>query len=349
MRNSTLIATIFAVGAFGLPAAEVKPPAEKAEKAKRAAKEAKPFVPKSGVKTPGVQMPMASLKSEAEIAIEGSPASLLFTDSVLVSNRAQNAVYRVDPKTNKATEPIKGFDQPCGGLVTAFGSVWVPNCGKQTLSRFDAKTGKVSATIDVVVANVNSAIAASPDSIWLLTDDRTTLSRIDPIANTVVAEVRVEPGCNSIAFAESALWVTCPALNKVIRVDPRTNQAVKRIEVSAKPISVTAGEGSIWVLCQTDGKVARIDPKTDKVTTTIELLIPNAEGNIVFGEGSIWVSAAGFPVSRIHPGTDKVVQQFYGDGGGFAQMGLKSLWLVETKLGKIVRFDPKRIAATLAD
>jgi glutamine cyclotransferase len=346
MRKSLFILSIATAGALlGLPAVDRPPQPEKAKKAK----ESKVIAPKFGVKTPGIQIPMAGLKSEAEIPLEGSADGLLFTDLLLVSNGAQGSINRIDAKTNKPSDPFKGFDKPCGGLVSAFSSVWVPNCGTQKLSRFDAKTGKVTATIDVAVAPVAGAIASSPDSIWLLSDERTTISRIDPIANTVVAEVRVEPGCNSIAFAESALWLTCPSINKVIRIDPRTNQAVNRIEVAAKPISVTAGEGSIWVLCQTDGKVARIDPKTNKVATTIELMIPNAEGNIAFGEGSVWVSSPGFPISRIHPGTDKVVQQFTGEGGGVVYVGLKSVWLVEGKAAKILRFDPKRISATLAD
>ena len=328
-------------GAFGLPAVD------RPEKPKKA-----PLPPKYGVKTPGVQIPMASLKSEAEIAVEGTPAALLFAEQIMLSNGTQ--IMRIDPKTNKVTEPFTGFDKPCGGLVSAFESVWVPNCGNGTLSRIEPTTGKVTATIEVAVAAVPMAIAASPDSIWLLSDERTTLSRIDPAANSVVAEVRVEAGCNSVVFAESALWLTCPALNKVIRVDPRTNLATKRIEVAAKPISLAFGEGSIWVLCQTDGKVARIDPKTDKVTATIELGIPNAEGNIAFGEGSVWVSTSGFPISRIQPvtdkvGTDKVVQQFTGEMGGMVQLGLKSVWLVERKSGKVLRFDPKRIAATISD
>ena len=106
-------------------------------------------LPKFGVKTPGVQIPMADLKSEAALAIDGSADGLLFTDSVLVANRGKNRIDRFDPKTNKPTEPFTGFDKPCGGLVSAFGSVWVPKCGNQTLSRIDPKTGKETATIDV--------------------------------------------------------------------------------------------------------------------------------------------------------------------------------------------------------
>lgn len=346
MRQLPLIAAILTAGAFGLPAVG------ESEKPKKT-KETKALPPKFGVKTPGVQIPFAQLKSEAEVPAEGVAGPLVFTDQVFASASAKNSLVRLDPKTNKPTEPIAGLDKPCAGLANAFGSLWVPNCGNQTLTRLDPKTGKVTATIQVAVANVTSAIAASSDSIWLLSDERSTVSRIDPDTNTVVAELRVEAGCTSLAFAESAVWLACPAINKVIRLDPRTNVAVNRIDVATKPIALTSGESAIWVLGQTDGKVSRLDPKTNKVTATIELGVPNAEGNIAFGEGSIWVSTPGFPLSRIRPGTepatDQVLQQFTGDAGGLVQVGLKSVWLVESKTGRILRFDPKRIAATLAE
>ena len=154
---------------------------------------------------------------------------------------------------------------------------------------------------------------------------------------------------------QAALWLACPSLNKVIRIDPRTNQAVNRIDVPGKPASIAAGEGSVWVLCQAEGKVVRIDPKTNKVISTIELALPNTEGTIAFGEGSVWTSHVGFPITRIHPGSadkpgsEKIMQQFHGDSGGSVHVGLKSVWLIDRKLGKVTRFDPKRIAATLAD
>ncbi|MBY0504878.1 MAG: hypothetical protein K2X03_13275 [Bryobacteraceae bacterium] len=317
------------------------------------AKDKEVLPPKSGVKTPGVQIPFASLKSEAEVPLGGPVGLGLFTDSAIFPQDGK--LVRVDPKTNKLSEPFSGLDKTCGGLVSAFGSLWAPNCGNQTVVRLDPKTGKTAATVSVTTANVASAIAATADSIWLLTDERTTLSRVDPDTNAVVAEVRLEPGCSALHFAETALWLACPSLNKVIRVDPRTNLAVNRIDVAGKPAALTAGEGSIWVLCQAEGKVVRIDPKSNKIVTTVELSIPNADGNIAFGEGSVWVSAPGFPITRIHPGTadkpgsERVMQQFYGEAAGILQVGLKSVWLMDRKAGKLTRFDPKRIAATLAD
>jgi len=304
--------------------------------------------PTLGVKTPGVQIPFAGLKSDAEIKLEAAPAGAAFTTDALVA--AGDAIQRIDARKNVLGEkPIAGLSGACGGVLNALGSLWTVNCGSKTLAKIDAKAGKVTTTISTGSGSAYPALAASTDSIWMLSDDNATLSRVDPKENTVVADIRLANGCNSILFAENSLWVTCPGVDKVLRIDPKTNLVDKRIEVPGEPAGVTFGEASIWVLAKKEGKVAQIDPKTNKVTATIELGIPNAAGTIAFGEGSVWVSAPGFPITRIVPATAKVVQQFAGDGGGMIYTGLGSVWLADAKAKTITRFDPKRIVATLAE
>ena len=303
--------------------------------------------PVAGVQTPGIQIPFASLKSDAEIKLEATPSGVAFTTEALVA--AGNTVQRIDAKTNKPGEAISGLSNGCGGLVNALANLWVVNCGSKTVAKVSLKPAKIEKTIETGTGAAAPAIAASTDSIWILSDDKSTLSRIDPKENAVVAEARLATGCNSILFAETSLWITCPGADKVLRVDPRTNLVDKRIEVPGSPTAIAFGEASIWVLAQKEGKVAQIDPKTNKVTATIELNIPNAIGNIAFGDGSVWVSAPGFPITRINPTTAKVVQQFAGEGAGMVYSGLGSVWLANLKTNTITRFDPKRIAATLAD
>jgi streptogramin lyase len=183
----------------------------------------------------------------------------------------------------------------------------------------------------------------------MITDTRGTLSRIDPVQNEVVAEFRVYPDCNTLAFGETALWLTCPAEDRVLRIDPQTNLVDKSIEVSAGPTALSFGESSVWVLCGKDGKIDRIDPKTNKVTKTIELGAPAAGGAMAFGEGSLWVSMAGFPITRIDPQGEKVMQQFYGEGGGYLLTTQNTIWLANPATNKVVRLDTRRIAATLAE
>jgi virginiamycin B lyase len=300
---------------------------------------------RQGIKTPGIQISFADLKPEAEIPI--APQWLAFTDVPLAAD--EKSLYKIDAKKNESGPPVAPLSKACGGAVSAFTSLWIPTCADGALVRLDPKTWKITATIAAGSGNANPALAATADSIWLMTDNKATLSRIDPEQNAVVAELRLPAGCNTVTFGEAALWVTCPSENRVLRIDPQSNLVDKRIEVSPQPKSLAIGEGSIWVLCQKNGRVERIDPKTFKVTKTIELAVPGVDGSIAIGAGSIWVSQAGFPLTRIDPATDKVVQQFWGAGGGMVQFGAGSLWLGNLPGGKVWRVDPKRVLATLAE
>jgi len=303
--------------------------------------------PKLGVQTPGVQIPYVSLKSDAEIKLEAAPTGVAFTTEALIA--AGENIQRVEARSNKPGDKIAGLNSACGGLINALASLWTVNCGAKTVSKIEAKSGKTTATIDSGAVMAPMALAASTDSVWLLSDATTTLIRIDPKENAAVAEIRLPAGCTEILFAENALWVPCPGADRVLRIDPATNLVDKRVEVSGQPVAITAGEGSIWVLTSKEGKVAQIDPKTNKVTATIELAIPNAKGSMAFGEGSVWVSIPGFPVTRILASTAKVIQQFVGDGAGQIYFGLNSVWLADPQAKTVRRFDPKRIVATLAE
>lgn len=323
-----------------------------AQDARKAAKGKTPAVltPKNGVKTPGVLIPFADLKAEAELPAPDKPSWVFFNAAVYVP--AKDHLEKIDIRTNKPGDPITGIAKPCGGMVSAFNSLWVPDCGAGALLRLDSKTFKVTATIPAGTSGAKGTIAASTDSVWLLSDEKTTLSRIDPDQNMVVEEFRVYPDCANLTFGETALWMTCPSENKVLRINPATSLVDKTIEVSAKPEALAIGETSVWVLCGKEGKVDRIDPKTNKVSKTIELMVPNIEGGIAVGDSAVWVTATGFPITRIDPATETVAQQFYGEGGGAIQFTAgqtSAIWLSNLNNGTLWRIDPRRVLATLAE
>ena len=80
-------------------------------------------------------------------------------------------------------------------------------------------------------------------------------------------------------------------------------------------------------------------------------------GEIAVGEGSVWVTSPGFPLTRIDPKDEKVVQQFFaesgahaaGNAGGAIQVGQGWIWLVNVDSGTLWKIDPKRVLATLAE
>ncbi len=308
--------------------------------------------PKKGIKTPGVQIPFSSLKAEATISTPDQPSW-----AFLVAGRpgalyvpAKDKLDKIDPKTNKPAEGIAGLKKPCGGMVSAFSSFWVATCGDGSLQRIDAKTAKVTVSITTGTVDAKGSLAASADSVWLLTDKKETLSRIDPEQNAVVGELRIPSGCGSLAFGETSLWLVCPDQNRVLRVNPATNLVDKRIEVSAHPVALAIGEGSVWVLCGKDGKIDRIDPKTDKVAKSIDLMTPGVtDGGIAVGDGFVWVTMTGFPLTRINPTSETVAQQFWGEGGGAIYASPGALWLSNLNSGTLLRIDPKLVLATLAE
>jgi virginiamycin B lyase len=304
--------------------------------------------PKQGIRTPGVQIPFSSLKPEATFQMADRPDWIFFSTDVFVP--AKDRLEKIDVKTNKTVDPVAGLNKPCGGMVSAFDSLWAPVCGDGSLARIDPKTFKVTATIASGTAGTIASLAASADSLWLLTDAKTTLSRIDPDQNAVVGEMRLPPGCGSLTFGETALWLACPNENKVLRINPATNLVEKAIDVSAHPQALAVGGASIWVLCEKDGIIDRIDPKTNKVSKSIALDVPGAKGAIAFGEGAVWVTLTGFPLTRIDPQSETVAQQFFGAGGGGSILTSPgAIWLSNPDAGTLLRIDPKRVLATLAE
>ncbi len=220
-----------------------------------------------------------------------------------------------------------------------------------------AEIDRIQAKIPAGVGKTAWGIASTDDSIWAFTDNKTTLSRIDPAGNRVVGELRVPAGCDQLLAAANALWVTCPSRNELLKINPELNIVDKHIKVAKHPTSLMFAGGALWLLGLEEGKINKIDPKDVKITETIELKAYNSPtGGIAFGDGSLWASVPGFPLTRIDPdATDgdekkpKVMQQFVGKGGGAVYFGSGALWMVNEDEGTLWKIDPKRILATVAD
>jgi virginiamycin B lyase len=294
---------------------------------------------------PPLRLPFGLLKPDAVLDLAGVGALAVIDDAVWVTNRAAGTAIRIDPKTNKVAQTIAVGQAPCGAPVGGFGSLWVSLCGLPGVARVDLTTNAVTATIKTSVGGESQSMAIGVGSLWLLTDAKGTLARFDPATNAAVAEAYLAAGSNALVFGQGALWATSAAGNLLTRLNPNTNVIVETITVGKAPRAVAVGEGAVWTLNQGDGTVSRVDPKTNKTTDVITLGPMGAEGEIIAGEGSVWVSAAGTPLIRIDPRTKLVVQQFTGPGGGAVVVGQGSLWIAASATA-VWRIDPKRVEAT---
>ena len=296
----------------------------------------------TGVTTPGVQRPMADLHPEAIFAVEGKPDWLVVTgDAVWVTSSNVNHVVRLDPVANLTTL-IVNIDKPCSGLASGFGSVWVPSCGAHALLRVDSKTGKIVARIVAGPADSEGGVTTGDGSVWIATSKKGLLARIDSETNKLVATIKIPSGSYVPAFAEGAIWITSTEHNLLTRVDPKFNRVVASIPIGPQPRFLTAGAGSVWTLNQEDGTISRVDIATNRLVATIPAGIAGPGGEIAFGEGSIWATLFGFPISRIDPASNAVVQQWVGKGGDSIRIGHGSVWLSNLAKGTVWRLNPRQ-------
>lgn len=303
-----------------------------------AAQTAEPKLPlKTGVRTPGVQHAMAELVPAATFAVKGRPDWMAVTeDAVWVTSSNVNQVVRLDAKTNRPGT-IVTVAEPCAGLAVGFGNLWIPSCGDHTVVRVDAETGAPRATISVGPADDEGGIAVGAGSVWIVTSKDSDLARIDPTTNAVTAHIRLPAGSFNPVFANGFIWVSSNASGTLVRVDPAKNKVVSQTPVGPMPRFLTVGAGSIWVLDQGDGAIARVDASTGKRTALIAAGVAGLGGEMAFGEGAVWASVIGYPITRIDPATNEVTGQWHGSGGDSIRVAHGSVWLTNLTGGKVWR------------
>jgi virginiamycin B lyase len=288
-----------------------------------------------------VQHPMSELHAIAKFSIPGSPDWVAIGDSVWISNNPKNNISELDAKTNQVGAVIAVPKKPCSGLAIAFGSVWVPVCSDGTVQRVDPKSQKIVAVIPSGVANDEGGITVGEGSIWMPSDTAGVLSRIDPATNKVASKISIPDGSYTAAFDAGSVWITSTKNNLLTRVDAKTEKVIAKIPVGPAPRFLATGLGGVWTLNQGDGSVSRVDPATNTVSATIEVGVPGPGGDIAVGEGAVWVTANGKPLSKIDPATNRVVAQYVGKGGDALRVGLGSLWLSNHEFHEVWRIDPK--------
>ena len=297
---------------------------------------------------PPLRAAFESLIPEATFEIAG-PRDFTATDNaVWISNRSTGSLSRIDPQTNKIVQTIAVGKDLCAGLAADFAAIMAPRCSANQIARIDPAKNVLTDAMNTPLVESTRSLATGVGSVWVITDARGTVARIDPLANTVVAEIYTTPGATSLAFGEGGLWVASASKNLLTRINPYNNLIIERIPVSSGPSDIAIGEGAVWTWNQDDGSVTRIDPKTNAIVTTIRLGAPGGPGGrIAAGEGSVWVATLGTALTRIDVRSNQVAQVFTGAGGGPIVIAHDSIWMAGSST-VVWRLDPRRIEATRA-
>ncbi len=284
----------------------------------------------------------------ATLTVKGYPDWIEISKrAVWISNGGLNLLHRIDPKKNRIIAEVT-INEPCAAFTIGFGSVWVASCGDKSIVRISEKSNEIIAKIPLTIANDEGSIVADKHGVWVLSDAKGILTRIDPLRNKVVAQIAVKENSFAAMAGFGSIWITNTGdvLGKepgsVQRIDPKSNTVIATIPVGIQPRFLAVGEGGVWALNQVDGSVSRIDPASNKVVATIECQAPGTGGDISAGEGFIWVRVKQQLMLVIDPATNKVIRKFGPPAGsGAVRAGHGAVWITAHDINKVWRFDPK--------
>ena len=221
-------------------------------------------------------------------------------DAVWVGSTRPFAVHKIDPKTNERVATVKLRGEPCAGLATGFGSLWVPLCGKTpTLAKVDLKSSELISVFKVGPAAAEGGVTTSSDSVWLVVDKNGSLARIDPGTGMIRQIIRIPPGSYNPFYDDGQIWVTRADGSELTSIDAATGVVLSTTHTGPGPRFLTAGAGAVWTLNQGDGSLTRVDTRTKQVTKTTALGTPGKGGDISFGGGMIWTTVWKVPLSMI--------------------------------------------------
>jgi streptogramin lyase len=258
-------------------------------------------------------------------------------DAVWVGSTGPFAVHRIDPRNNKLVATVVLPGEPCAGLATGFGSLWVPLCtATPSLAKVDLAGNRLTAVFPVGPAAAEGGVATGAGSVWLIVDKMGTLARLDPDTGTVRQTVKVPAGSYNPHFSDGQIWVTRAEGTEVSRVDTATGAVLANVRTGPNPRFLTAAAGAIWTLNQGDGTLTRVDARTE-VTTTIALNTPGHGGDISFGAGMVWTTMAKMPLSAVDMNTTTLRCRWAGPGGDSLGIGHGAIWLTDYHAGTIAR------------
>ncbi|MBS0419673.1 MAG: PQQ-binding-like beta-propeller repeat protein [Proteobacteria bacterium] len=285
--------------------------------------------------------PISELKPLATIHVGKTADWVALTpDAVWVGSTGPDAVHRIDPRTNKRVATVKLPGEPCAGLATGFGSLWVPLCSNPaTLAKVDLKLNVLSTVLKVGPAGPEGGIATSPDSIWLVVDKNGSLARIDPDNGSVRQTIQIPPGSFNPFYLDGQVWVTRADGAEVTSVDAHSGEVLGTVKTGPNPRFLSAGAGTVWTLNQGDGSLTRIDAKARRAIQTIALSTPGHGGDISVGGGMVWTTMMKVPLSAVDS-TDSVLRcQWAGAGGDSLGIGHGAIWLTDYHGGTLSRLE----------
>ncbi len=140
----------------------------------------------------------------SRIAVPPGSFNPIFSNGMIwISGTTANVLTVIESERIIATIPVGRGPR---FLTAGGGSIWTLNQGDGTISRIDAKTRRVTATIKAGIPGTGGEICYGAGSVWATVFD-IPLTRIDTKTNKVVRQWAGRGG-DSVRYGHGSLWLT---------------------------------------------------------------------------------------------------------------------------------------------
>jgi streptogramin lyase len=212
--------------------------------------------------------------------------------------------------------------------------------------------GTVAAEISTDAAPLG--LLALPNGVWVAAHHGTSIARIDPSSNAVVARVPAANGDQPARMVSGDGWLFAVNYSgeTVTVIDPVTNAVRSSFQAPYENCCFPAfGAGSLWLLGFSSSDVSRPDRLTrvdPSGRVVMSMPLPSPDG-LVFGAGSVWGSSDG-KIFRLGPATNQITARISTAAVPMA-FAAGSVWAADWTAdgAHVVRIDPTNdtIAATI--
>ncbi len=192
-------------------------------------------------------------------------------------------------------------DAPAG-VAVGRGSVWVANSGDGTVSVIDAKTNRVTDTVEV--GGTPLGVEHAGGHAWVSFENTTRLVAIDG-DDLSQREVELDGGGTNLAIAAGGrhLWAVSPD-TPLQRIDAATLGVTEHSITVDEPVNLTVGGGKVWVL-GAEGAVDQIDAVSGldpEMTHPLDAPVGVTSTDLAWDGVSLWISDGdGRGIIRLDP------------------------------------------------
>jgi DNA-binding beta-propeller fold protein YncE len=222
------------------------------------------------------------------LAVPGSEIGGIAAGVDAVWAAASGRLLRIDPVSNRvvATVRLGGFPSR---VVASGRDVWAAvtrQSGPGELVRVDARANRIVARIRVGDGPVGVAVGLG--SVWVANSSRSSVMRIDPRRNRVVATLLTHRFSSSLVVVGNRVFVAGEP--ELVALD-RLGRIVRRIPLPAPVVRLTASGHELWA---TDncacalGRLLRIDTRSGHVLQSFR--VGTTPVDLTVGPTATWVA-----------------------------------------------------------